>query len=75
MLNYIDYNDSDLIEKPLEWQKRGLMYTSTGYGKKIPTSKMLKVNNRLYRVYCCIFSNIGTCYIVKDKKDYILRGM
>ena len=56
----------------LPWQKRGLMYTSTGYGKKIPTDKKIKYNNRWYRIYCCIFSNAGTCYIcTKDGNVFV----
>ncbi len=61
------------IKKLLPWQKRGLMYTATGYGKKIPTTRMVKYNNRLYRLYCCIFSNIGTCYIIINKKHVIME--
>ena len=34
------------------------------YGKKIPTAYMVRFNNRWYRVYSAIFSNIGTNYIV-----------
>lgn len=51
-------------EKLLWWQERGLTYTATGYGKKIPTAYMVRFNNRWYRVYCAIFSNIGSLYIV-----------
>lgn len=50
-------------DSPLPWQERGLMYTATGYGRKIPTRQMIKVNGKWRRVYCCIFSSIGTCYI------------
>jgi hypothetical protein len=52
-------------EKPLPWQERGLMYTATGYGRKIPTRYMVQSGGKWRRVYCCIFSNIGTLYIGK----------
>ena len=55
----------ETISKPLWWQERGLTYTATGYGKRIPTSYMVKHNNKWRRVYCCIYSNVGTCYIGK----------
>jgi hypothetical protein len=58
-LEYLIY-PAMLHSKPLEWQKRGLQYTATGYGAKIPTDKVLYLNNRMYRVYCRIYSNIGT---------------
>jgi len=53
----------DLIDAPLEWQKKGLSKTSTGYGKKIPTRSKVRYQGRLYRVYCDIYSNSGHCYI------------
>lgn len=47
----------------LWWQEKGLSYTATGYGKRIPTPYMVRFNGRWRRVYCAIFSNVGTCYI------------
>ena len=49
--------------EPLEWQKQGLSYTASGYGSRIPTQYMVRFNNRWRRVYCYIYSNIGTLYI------------
>lgn len=50
-------------ERPLDWQRRGLQYTATGYGTKIPTSKVIKWSDgRERRVYCDIYSNAGSCY-------------
>ena len=46
--------------------KLGLSYTATGYGSKIPTQYMVKYNNRWHRVYCAIYSNSGTLYIVSN---------
>ena len=54
---------ADVKEKSLWWQDRGLMYTATGYGSKIPTRYMIKFNNKWRRVYCMVYSNSGTCYI------------
>lgn len=55
----------EIKEKVLWWQYLDLQYTATGYGKKIPTRHMIKNNGRWYRVYCCIFSNNGTLYIIE----------
>lgn len=63
---------SEVIQKLTTWQERGYSYTLTGYGSKIPTRSMVKIANRYYRVYCCIFSNIGVPYIVKNKENYII---
>ena len=58
--------------EPMPHHKRGLSWTATGYGVRIPTEYMVKVNNRWRRVYCRIFSNIGTLYIGKSAKDGII---
>lgn len=52
-----------MSERPLEWQRRGLQYTATGYGTKIPTSKVIRWSDgKVRRVYCDIYSNAGSCY-------------
>jgi hypothetical protein len=50
-------------DSPLPWQEKGLSYTATGYGKRIPTRYMVKHNDRWMRVYSCVYSNAGTAYI------------
>ncbi len=47
----------------------------SGYGRKIPTTKMVKLpgSNRWRRVYCCIFSNAGTCYVAKGNDWVVIR--
>ena len=49
----------------------------TGYGKKLPSSKMVLLNDRpLYRrVYVMLYSNIGTEYIVIKGKMILLDGI
>jgi hypothetical protein len=72
MTKFINKEDFPMRELLLEWQKQGLTYTSTGYGKKIPTTKQIFYENKWRRVYCCIYSNVGTCYIlVKGEKIII----
>ena len=50
-------------DSPLWWQKQGLSFTTTGYGRRIPTSTMVRVNGKWRRVYVCQYSNAGTAYI------------
>lgn len=52
-------------DAPLWWQEKGLSYTATGYGRRIPTPHMVRFNGKWRRVYCCVYSNSGTCYIGK----------
>lgn len=47
--------------------------SATGYGSRIPTAYMVRVNNRWRRVYCCIFSNSGTLYIGPFKAGIVVQ--
>jgi hypothetical protein len=49
--------------RPLWWHLAGKTYTASGYGKRIPTQHVVYLEGRWRRVYCCIFSNAGTCYV------------
>jgi hypothetical protein len=53
----------DAMVKPLWWQEQGLSFTASGYGKRIPTRYMVRLHGKWRRVYCCIHSNSGTCYV------------
>lgn len=74
---YIKQNDNfievESKESPLYWQEKGLTYTATGYGKRIPTRYMVRYNGKWRRVYCAIYSNIGTCYIGKLEQNLIVN--
>jgi hypothetical protein len=59
-----------LVDCPLDWQKRGLRQTSTGYGAKLTTSQKVEFEGKLYRVYCTIYSNSGTCWFISKGKRY-----
>ena len=52
-------------DAPMRHHALGLSFTASGYGRKIPARHMVLFNGRWRRVYCCIFSNSGTCYIGK----------
>lgn len=68
MTETIEINKKDLIVKPLWYHKQNLMQTASGYGRKLRTEYMIKVDNKLHRIYCCIYSNNGTNYIIKNGK-------
>lgn len=44
-----------------------------GYGSKITTDTMVRLDNRLYRVYATCYSNAASLWIVKDGKKLHLR--
>jgi len=58
-------------ENPLPHHKAGLSFTASGYGARIPTVYMVEWLKVWRRVYCRIYSNIGTLYI-KDKQGRIV---
>ena len=69
ILYHLDTEKTPHRIKELEWQKRGLQFSRTGYGRRIPTVHQYKVGNRWRRVYVCIFSNAGTAYIEAKERD------
>ena len=69
------YNQRLRVEhkhKPLNNHLRGLPWSVSGYGKRIPTEHMVRFNGKWRRVYCCQFSNSGTCYIGKLSENFIV---
>lgn len=62
----------------LEWKRddcRPYGQAPSGYGRKIATCYLVRIGGRgpWRRVYCCIFSNMGTCYVVKGGEWAIVR--
>lgn len=50
-------------------------YSRTGYGKRIPTSKMVLLLGIWRRVYCTIYSNCGTCWVNFQGKRVIVESL
>lgn len=46
----------------------------TGYGSKIPTKYMLKLDGRWHRVYVMQYSNSGTAYVIHRGRTSILES-
>lgn len=71
-----DFDDNRYFikEKLLPWQVKNLQYTSSGYGRKIPSPWMILDGRRWKRVYVCIYSNSGICYFIRNKKEIYLRS-
>jgi hypothetical protein len=75
MITLTDKNGKEYECKsvPLWWQLKGLTLTASGYGAKLPTEWKVFDNNRWKRVYCCIYSNSGTLYILRNGKEITLH--
>ena len=74
MIAYLErpYN---LIERPLWWHRSGLSETASGYGAKLRSSKMLRLQGekKLRRIYITCYSNAGSAWIIVNKQRVYLR--
>tara|TARA_R110002020_G_scaffold308903_1_gene524475 strand:+ start:456 stop:731 length:276 start_codon:yes stop_codon:yes gene_type:complete len=65
-------NDTELLDFPLWWHKRGLQQTASGYGLKLTTRYKVRHNGRLWRVYATCISNAASHWIlVKGQKLHL----
>ena len=71
------YSLSELPNRitPLWWQARGLSYTRSGYGKRIPTTRMVQLPGSVVwrRVYVCQYGNAGTAYVLHGEDWIVIR--
>ena len=60
----------------LAWQRRGLQQTATGYGSKLTTEHMVKVEGGRdvwRRVYAVCYSNAASFFVMLDYKRVFVR--
>lgn len=63
-----------VADRPLWWQKRGISYTASGYGDKIPSRRVVQCADRRWRrVYISQFSNAGSAYLLVNCRRLYLR--
>ena len=63
-----------ITEKRLDWQKRGLQQTATGYGSKLNSGYTLTVpGQRPRRVYAICYSNAASHYVLVNGQAMYLR--
>ena len=58
-------DSAELVLEPLWHHERGLQQTASGYGRKLSTPYVTYFGGRRRRVYCCCYSNLGTCYVIE----------
>lgn len=75
ILKTLNIEDLESKDDLLPHHQAGRQYTATGYGRKIPTTRMVRLpgSPRWRRVYCCIYSNIGTCYVTAGSDWIVIR--
>jgi hypothetical protein len=63
---------TQLIDEPLDWQKRGLQQTATGYGAKLTSRYKINFEGKLYRLYVTQYGNAGsTWFRVRGRKIFV----
>ena len=62
-----DGTEQVLIDAPMWWHERGLSYTATGYGSKIPTRyKTRNKAGKLVRVYATCYGNAASNWFMEN---------
>ena len=69
----LDLDTCEVITDLLWWQVCGLSYTATGYGGKIPSTRMVRLNNRWRRIYVAQYSNAGTAWVVLNGEKQVVE--
>jgi len=72
MAKIITSGTSDLVDSPLDWMKRGLQETSSGYGGKLTSAYKVSFCGKLYRLYSTCYSNLAShWFTVKGEKIFV----
>ena len=61
-----------LIYAPLDWQKRGLQQTASGYGGKLNSGYNIIFNGRVYRIYITVYGNSGTAWFKAGSRRIVV---
>lgn len=62
-----------LHDKPLPWQAAGLQETASGYGRRLRSTRVLRLaDGRERRIYVTIFSNSGTSWIRANGRSFVV---
>lgn len=70
--NRIFATTSEPIDAPLEWQRRGLQQTATGYGAKLTTRHKIQFEGKEYRLYATCWSNAASVWFtVKGRTIFV----
>ena len=76
MVEYLDDICSYTVEhNPLDWHKRGLQQTASGYGKRLTSPNVVVLPDGCKRrIYITQFGNAGSAWITLDGRKLFLRG-
>lgn len=72
----IEYLDEPytIEERPLWWHKQGLTQTASGYGSKLTSSRVVRLESgAVRRIYITCYSNVGSAWIMHHGRRLYLR--
>ncbi len=75
-IQMVDYlpEPYEIIDAPLWWHMQGLSQTTSGYGAKLNSGRIVRLpDGRTRRIYITQFSNAGSAWVILDKKRLYLR--
>jgi hypothetical protein len=71
-LPHIYADQSDLLDAPLPWQRRGLQQTASGYGLRLTSRYMIHFGGKFRRLYVtCISNAASTWFTVRGEKVFV----
>jgi hypothetical protein len=85
MIAYLNFKASDVGPfqtvsvpakiKTLWWQDRGLSFTASGYGSRIPSRYMVQWAGRWRRVYVACWGNASSLWLLVDGQRVIVHDV
>lgn len=65
----------EIIDRPLWYHTAGLSQTASGYGRKLTSSRCVRLQGetRLRRIYITCFSNSGTAWVQIKGEIFTVR--
>ena len=63
----------EYVDRPLAWHLAGRQQTASGYGKRLTSSRCVRLaDGRIRRVYVSQWANAGTAWIIVDGRRLIV---
>lgn len=70
---YLSEGTYQIIDRPLPMHRAGLQQTASGYGRKLTSSRCVKLaDGRIRRIYITQYSNAGTAWINLDGRTFVI---
>jgi hypothetical protein len=67
-------SEYEIADRPLWWHLAGKQQTATGYGRKLTTSRVLRIKGEKTwrRIYVVCYGNSGSAYVIIKGETFYL---